>query len=145
MADEYKEVEMLCMGNYLGNDGKLYIAWVDLDENGERGELHIFRKMKTTKGQPGNVYKTEASKNQIRGRFSYVRMWEPAEERAKIQMQSRNEETEHAALGQRKRMETNDDFILGCIKPLRKAYSSTNHLGKTALIARIILLMQRPY
>lgn len=140
---EFKEVELLCLGMVVLKGNKKGVEYVVLNKAGFETEKKMcFAVNKNTKGLAGSVYKAEMSVDSVR-KISFDRMYGRTERRAEIQLASKAIETEHQAYIQEKKAGLDDSAILEMLRPLRQAYHSTNALGKSALVARVIHIMQR--
>ena len=142
-ADGFEEVVLLCLGMVILKGNKKGVEYVPLDAHGkETTDTMCFAVNKLTRGSAGSVYYAESSENRIRN-IRFAGLFEDTDRRAVIQLASRAIETEHQAYIQQKKAGLDDSAILEMLRPLRQAYHSTNVLGKSALVARVINIMQR--
>lgn len=144
MSDEkFKKVEVLCCGFVVLVGNKKGVEYVLLDENGkETNEKMVFSVKKSTKGYAGDVYDVELSDSAMRG-LQFNRIHDDRERVGVLKIKSRALETEHQATIQQKKAQLDDSAMYDLLKPLRTAYHATNSLGKSALIARVINIIQR--
>ena len=143
---EFKEVRLLCLGMVALRGDKKGIEFVVLDNNErETSETICFILKKNTRGSAGSIYKVQKSGGTIKGRLEHDGLLGDTERRSVIQLASKAVETAQQARSQQKKSEKDDTAILELLRPLRQAYHSTNHLGRSALIARVIDYMQRGF
>jgi len=142
VEEKFKSVELLCRGFVILVGNKKGVEYVVLNEKEEEtNEGMIFSVKKSTKGYPGDIYDAELSEDSMRG-LKFNRPFNDKERVAVLQIRSSANQIEHQAKSQQKKAELNDDAVYDLLKPLRTAYRSTNSLGKSALIARVINIMQ---
>lgn len=141
--DKFKPVQIVCLGTVILKGGKKGIAYGLLDgDRKETGDKMYFSIMKSTKGSAGMVYDARYFDNTIMG-ITYFAPLNDMDRKAAIKIASQATEVEYQTMRQQKKAELDDTAILELLKPLRDAYRSTNGIGRGALIARVILIMQR--
>ena len=142
-GDKFVKVELLCCGFVILTGNKKGIEYIVLDKDGkETGRSRFYSVNKSTKGYPGDVYDAELSSNQMRC-LKFNRQFSDKERAGVLKINSRAAETEYQATIQQKKAELDDSAMYNLLKPLSVAYHSTNSLGKSALITRVINIMQR--
>ena len=143
--DGFKKAEILCKGFVILTGNKKGVEYIILSDDGkETSDRMVFSINKNTKGYAGSVYSCEVSDTSVRC-IEFTRTFEDSDRRAVLMARSQANQTAHQAYIQQKKDQTDDTALLEMLRPLREIYHSTNHLGRSALIARVILYMQKKY
>ena len=143
---EYERKQVLCLGSAILTGKKKGIGFVVLDDAGNETDNRMyFGKKARVHGGSGCVYEVLISEDGFRGNLKYIGPFKSEDRCAVLRLQSDGIDIEHQARLDQKKAEKSDDALREVLAPLSKLYRRTNALGKTALIARIITIIQRGY
>ena len=136
---ERKTVKMMCLGYIILTGNILGVEFQDIDSK----RKWCFKKSKSTDKIPGSLYTAETEGDSMYGGMEWDGMSDDKTAVLEAQVTSKMNKTKYDCLRREKKMKSSNDELLECLRPLSKAYHSTNHEGKAALMAQVMIFMQR--